>query len=271
MQDRLEMLRNIDSIIIPSEFTYFHHSTTYIPLDIKNKLTNGKYMRNWSTLPTEEFTVKREMSFVERDNRIRSTLEYRQPLSDTRLTYNLPDFSKPFCIRVVMPKIEKIRKKEIITTDEYRKEMELIYRGYGDGRHPKLRNGEKIYIIGTTTTDEVSGKTIDIFYGVRECDIDLYFECVVKAITEGYTTETNANLDTLDEWGRPINYYPTNYAIRKANNMERYTGEHSLFEQELLEDYKDDLDITSDVIEPIKDHHKYYTLYENYEGKKVIK
>ena len=31
---------------------------------------------------------------------------------------------------------------------------------------PKLKGGEKIILIGSSTTDEVSGKAVDIFYGV---------------------------------------------------------------------------------------------------------
>ena len=38
---------------------------------------NGKFMRNWTRLPQNEFTIRREMSFVTRDDRINEVLDYK--------------------------------------------------------------------------------------------------------------------------------------------------------------------------------------------------
>ena len=66
-------------------------------------------MKNWTSLPNEEFTIIGGMSFVERDDRIRETLDYNKSLTDTPILYGLYDYSKPFCIRILMSKLESVK------------------------------------------------------------------------------------------------------------------------------------------------------------------
>lgn len=268
MQEKIEFLRNLNEIIIPYNFTYFHHSTSYISEELKNRTMNGKFMRNWTRLPQNEFTIRKEMSFVTRDNRINEVLDYKKPLSSTSITYTLPDYSKPFCIRVIMPKIEAVMENKINTTNQYKEELQKIYRGYGDGRHPKLKGGEKIILIGSSTKDEVSGKAVDIFYGVRECDIDIYLKSVIETMKSGYIDNSEVNMQTFDEYGKNIEFYPQNYSIEKSKNENRYIGSPSEFEQELYEDYREELESNNSMLPRIFDHHKYYKLYNNYKNNK---
>ncbi len=268
MQEKIEILRKMDSIIIPYDFTYFHHSTSYIPAKIKERVKNGKYIRRWTELPQSEFVIKGEMSFVERDDRIKQVLEYRRPLSEAAIIYTLPDYSKPFCIRVIIPKLDAIRKGRLPISEEYKRETEKLYFGYGDGRHPKLKNGERIILIGNAMIDEVSGKMVDIFYGVRECDIDLYFDSISKAVKSGYSHDPGVNLSTFDQFGRNTNFYPQNYSITKSLNSRRYSGSPSEFELELLEDYQEELKNDTQELQPIENHYKYYNLYNHYQERK---
>ena len=53
----LEYLRKLDRIIIPEEFTYFVHNTQFG----KNE---KKTDRMWEKIPTDSFTINKEMSFV---------------------------------------------------------------------------------------------------------------------------------------------------------------------------------------------------------------
>lgn len=272
--EKIKLLRNMNSIIIPSLFTYFHHSTSYIPQELKERSVRGKYMRNWTSLPKEEFTILNEMSFVERDDRIRETLDYNKPLTSTPIMYTIDDYSKPFCIRILMPKLESVMNDALPINEDYKNEYFQLYYGYGDGRHPKLKDGEKIIIIGNSLKDEVSGKVVDIFYGIREIDLDMYYNEVIKTIKNGYTEDLSVNLLTKDEFGRYTNFYPQSYSIPKDSNPNRYIGAHSEFEEELYEDYKDVIEenITQLPALNIKDTLYYRKLYDNYsETKKNTK
>ena len=264
MKEKIDHLRSIGYVMIPEGFTYFDHHTTYMPQEIKDRFVSGKYTRNWNTLPTDEFTVRGEMSFTERDQRIGGTLEYRKPLSETDITYQLPDYSKPFCIRVIIPQIESIRSGKFQAGEDYRKTMEKIYGGYGDGRHQKLANGEKIIIIGNSMEDEISGKKIDVFYGVRERDLDFYFDKSAEAWTTGYSMDCQPNISQ----GRFSKFYSGSYVIPKSMNMERYQGSPSEFEAELYDDYKDYIPESGPIEKiPIPEHYHFYKLYNNYANK----
>lgn len=271
--EKIKFLRDMDSIIIPSAFTYFQHSTSYIPQELKEKSARGKYIRNWTTLPNDEFSIKDEMSFVERDERIRQTLGYRNPLTRTPIIYNLHDYSKPFCIRVLMPKLESVMNGVLPLNEDYKAEYRRLYYGYGDGRHPKLKNGERIIIIGNSIKDEISGKNIDIFYGVREIDLDIYYDEVVKTLKNGYTKDFSVNLSSKDELERYINFFPQSYSIPKDSNPSRYVGQHSEFEKELYEDYRELLEKNGDTLPAFdfNDSSYFHKLYNNYPEIKINK
>lgn len=273
MSDKLEFLRKLDNIIVPQEYTYLNHCTSFIPSDIKNRCKEGKYIHNWTELPVLDFTVKREMSFVERDDRIKGVLLHRRPLSGASITYQLPDYSKPFIIRVLFPKRQFIRNGIIPVSEEQKKRIEEIYKG-GDFRHPKLFNNEKIYIFGYALEDEISNKRVDVFYGICEKDLDLYYKYVVKTLKESYQLDSSVNLDIKDEYGDPVNFYPSSYCIAKTSNISRYISEDgkSIFELELLDDYQDDLKLHGDEMLPVLDSDKYCRLYDDYKanGSKCI-
>ena len=271
MLEKIDFLRNMENIIIPYSFTYLNHSTSYIPEELKQRAERGKYMHNWSTLPVDNFTVEKEMSFVERDQRIKDALEYNKPLSDVSIIYQLKDYSKPFMIRVIIPKLDYVRSGALGVSEEYKSELMDIYRGYGDMRHPKLASGEKIYIFGNSSTDEVSGKVVDIFYGIREKDVDLYLASVLQTQYNGYTTDLTVNLSTFDEFGRNKEFYPESYALPKEYLVRRYAGKPSEFELELYNDYKDVLDKEGELPAlSVHDAIKYIDLYEKYKNKKVV-
>ncbi len=108
MQDKINFISNIDSYIIPYSFTYFDHFTSFIPKEIKDRAERGKYMRNWTTLPKGQIIVDKEMSFIERDEKIRRAIKDNKPLSDISVMHQLYDYSKPFMIRVIIPKLEYV-------------------------------------------------------------------------------------------------------------------------------------------------------------------
>ena len=264
MQRKLDYLRNVRYIMIPKDFTYLDHHTSYMPKHIKERFEGGKYLRNWDTIPTDEFTVRREMSFVERDQRIKDTLDYNHPLSDTGIMYTLPDYSKPFCIRVIIPRLKAVLDGKFNVSDDYKSTIVNINYGYGDYRHAKLADGERIIIIGNAMEDEISGKQVDVFYGVRECDFQLYFDSVQKAIKEGYSLDSSPDLSQ----GKYSDYFKKNYVIRKSMNMERYLGSPSEFEMELMDDYREHLPEYGPIPKlPINDHLYYYRLYNDYANK----
>ena len=267
MNTKIENLRKMNQIIIPNTFTYLHHSTSYIPEYLKKRMLYGQYVRTWTSLPHDEFVINREMSFVERDDRIKDTLAFRKPLKDTRILYTLYDYSKPFCIRVIIPNHYAVRGGLLPVDENYKREIEKIYSGYGDGRHAKLKHGEKILLFGSTRTDEISGKSIDIFYGVRECDLTIYYYSVLNTIKKGFVINPEPNISN----NRFGNFFPYNYSIDKSDDS-RYSGDVSEFELELLDDYKDELEGKDGELPRIDNPYKYHKLYENYSiNKKIIK
>ena len=185
--NNIEFLRNLPNIVLPSDFTYFNHCTGYIPSSIKDMMVKGKYVNGWNEIPTEGFTVRGEMSFVERKGRIDSCLDYRKPLSEASIIYTLSDYCKPFMIRVIMPRRSVIQDSS--KSEEYRKDLMRIYGGLGDGRHEKLPNKTNLVVIGSSQVDEISGKKVDIIYCVRDIDLDWYTEEVKSAVREGSLEE----------------------------------------------------------------------------------
>ena len=183
----IEFLRGLRSVIIPRNFTYFNHCTGYIPQSIVDMMVKGKYARGWNSIPTDSFVVSGEMSFVERKGRIDSCLDYRKPLSQADIIYTLSDYSKPFMIRVIMPRRSFV--KDESKSREYREELMKIYSGFGDGRHEKLPGKTKLLVFGSSQVDEISGKKVDIIYCIREEDLDWYSEEVRNIIRIGSIEE----------------------------------------------------------------------------------
>lgn len=172
--DAIGFLKSLDGIIMPVDFTYLNHCTSYILPQNQDK-NNPKI---WQELPTDVFTLYKEMSFTERDARIISALKIGG-VNRAPIQYAIPSLPHlPFIIRVIMPKLHN----NLNLPETKQKKLELIYSGYGDNRHPKLANGTNVYMFASSTVDEVSGKHIDILYGVREEDVILYANHVYAAL-----------------------------------------------------------------------------------------
>ena len=178
IEDAISFLRGLDKIYIPNDYTYFHHNTYY---QTEYDKENTTYSRAWVSIPVEDFYVSNSLSCVEMNDRISEALHYggREKAS---IAYAHPKECKTFAIRIIMP-------KNRLSDDQYSmmglspEEIQMLkreYAGLGDMRHPKLANKEHIIIIGSTTKDEVSGKDLDIVYGVREQDIIYYANEVAR-------------------------------------------------------------------------------------------
>ena len=255
VEQAVEYLRSLDSIIIPTQYTYFHHNTAYQAEAIQNK---ERIKKAWTRLPIDGFIIGKEMSFVERTDRIKEALEYGGR-NKASLTYARPANSKGFSIRVIMPKLhlsDEDKTRLNITPESYRKLFEE-YRGLGDGRHPKLRRNEKILMFACSTIDEVSQSPADILYGVREQDIVMYARYVQEALAKQATygecvipepvRVVGASYYT---WDDNYQFERETYAIPKEKSFNRYfrkpvigpTGDVVLYElSEFEKEYMDEL------------------------------
>lgn len=172
----LEALRKLDKVVIPESFTYWVHNTAY-------GIKKSKYERLWDEIPTEDFTVQREMSFVTRDDRVQEALSFGG-LHKASNSYGIHNGAKNFQIRVLMPK-RNLSAQQIDDLQMSPEELSLLareYNGLGDYRHPKLQGKEHIFIFASHQTDEISGATIDILYGIREQDIERYTRAAYQAL-----------------------------------------------------------------------------------------
>ena len=239
--NNLEFLRSLDKVVLPRECTYFSHCTYYIPIDIKNKMVNGKYVKGWNEVPLDGFIINREMSFVERKGIIDSCLDYRKPLSDASIIYTLGDFCKPFMIKVIMPRRDAINDKNM--SEEYRSELSKIYSGYGDGRHEKLPGKTNLLVFGSTQLDEISGKKVDIIYCIREQDLDWYTSLVKEELKIGNLEEFSApsNLDRYSDFS----FLLRSCILPKDKDFSRFEKIEgsSDFELEYYDDYQDLIDV----------------------------
>ncbi len=178
VNEAISYLRSLDKIYIPSDYTYWHHNTYF--QDRAEKSKTG-YSKAWEEMPYEDFYVQYSMSFVEREDRIKEAYDYGGP-EKANISYAHPLNSKTFAIRVIMLKPflpADIYKDASLTEDEIMM-LQKEYRGLGDMRHPKLAGKEHIIMIGASTVDEVSGKPLDILYGVREQDAIAYASSVSR-------------------------------------------------------------------------------------------
>ena len=263
----IDYLRSLDRVVLPREFTYFNHCTGYLPDSVKERMVNGKYAHGWSYIPTDEFIIDREMSFVERKGRLDSCLDYRKPISETSIIYTLSNYAKPFMIRIVMPRREYIRSNDL--KDDYRGELARIYSGLGDGRHEKLPGKTRILIFGSSQVDEISGKKVDILYGVREQDIEWYTELVKETLNIGNAEDfiMPDNLDRYSDFG----FLMRSTLLPKDKSFDRFKRIDGLseFEMEYYEDYKDYFQIynVDGILQPIpqqenfKIHKKFDSTY----------
>ncbi len=191
-EKKLQFLRNMPEIFIPSNFTYWCHNTMYKPQSDWKVLGDKK---NWIEIPIDEIVLKSDMSFVTKVQRIQTAVDYGNAPS---MRYANTANSLPFQIRVVQPKRNKLKllKEEgIISEEEFRKKLRCAD-GLGDFRHPKLPAKTKIYIFGSAIKDEISGAKIDIVYGVAEEDIGLFVSEIMKEYTP--QCQEDANYSVVD-------------------------------------------------------------------------
>lgn len=164
--EAINYLKSLNGIIMPVDFTYFNHCTSYLLPPSAQKSTK----KIWEDFPKDGFVIYREMSFTERDVRIISALEHGGA-DKASIRYSAPSQPHlPFIIRVIMPK----RHNNLNLSEANQKELDIIYSGYGDNRHPKLPNGTSIFMFACSNFDEVSGKEVDILYGIRSKDVIMY-------------------------------------------------------------------------------------------------
>lgn len=236
-----EYLSNLNSIVVPKEYTYFLHCTAF---ELPEEAAKNTYNRSWTQLPFDNFTVHREMSFVERKDRVYSALQYGG-LHRAMTSYAKTSNSKPFQIRVVIPRnnlsVEEKVKLEL-NQEEYQKLL-LAHSG-GDYRHPKLKHGEIIEIFATSIIDEITLTPEDIFYGARQQDLIKY----AQLVSEELELQNNIQYDVIpnnrEEYATWINKtfslpknqnnyrYKRKYVIDKDGNINSF--QYSDFEQDYL-------------------------------------
>ena len=206
-KEDLKYLRSLDRIIIPKEFTYWCHNTMYKPLE---DCVNESDKRCWNEIPTSEFTLKKEMSFVTRMQRVQTALDYDN-LPSTG--YANTKGSLPFQIRVLQAKQKYI--KDVYEDDSLRRAHYYWDRGLGDGRHPKLPSKRELFVFAFATKDDVSNQDIDIIYCVDKDDISLIADLVRKIPN----TQFNTNLIVTNKRAQEADI-PT--VIAKSNNRFRF-------------------------------------------------
>ena len=164
-QEALQYLKQCKKIIIPSKFTYLCHSGQLQTDDSFEN--NAKYKKLWEAIPSEEFVVKGEMSFLSQRDRLQYVAEQRT-FDAAPTDYAGVEGQENFLIKVAFP-------KQNLTKDEYAdlgkddseiKKLGYIHRGLGDGRHPKLPGKTKVHVFGFMNHDEMSGKEIKTIIGV---------------------------------------------------------------------------------------------------------
>ena len=208
-QEDLLYLRKLDRIIIPKEFTYWCHSTMYKPLE-DCKDTSDK--RCWNEIPTNKITLKKEMSFVSRTQRINSALDYGNKPS---IQYANTKDSLPFQIRALQVKHKYI--KEVYDDKDTQNKHFYWERGLGDGRHPKLPSKLDLYVFAFSTQDDVSDSIIDIVYCIDKNDISFVADKVREISQKNTSIEVNIEIINNHAYENDIATI-----ISKSNDMNRF-------------------------------------------------
>lgn len=187
-EDALKFLRSCDKVIVPKLYTYWSHSSQY-----KTGVTTSTRRGLWDALPSQQFKVKSEMSYLDVGLRLQEVGK-NQDFKSVQTVY-APDSKasnlKGFQIKVVMPK-RNLSKEEFSSLGMNEESVSKFYRenrGLGDGRHPKLSGNTQVHIFGYMDKDEMSGKEVDTVIGVRDEDLIVYANNVQKEMQEIMTSK----------------------------------------------------------------------------------
>ena len=182
-EEDLKFLREQKNVIIPPRFTFWLHHTAY---------NNPKYMRkrerSWTEIPTNDFVVKGEMSFVRGVDWIKSMV--LRKLKEPPYIYQCPKGALPFRIIVIQPRHNTLA--EMYTGEEYKKRV-YEENGLGDCRHEKIAGNTHLYIFACKNKGKKMSE-VDTLYAIREQDLSEYVKDIKK------TSELSVN--TGDVWAR---------------------------------------------------------------------
>ncbi len=173
MRKEVEVLRGLNFIDLPSEYTYLNLDTYYQSPDEKRKNIDSQAITN---IPLEHYTFDGLVSFETREQRAK-----RFRSNNSSFYRILPLNSKPISMRIIIPKntLSTFEKTKLNFNSAYEKELNLIYSGFGDHNEPKLFNTD-VTFFASSCYDEISDTYMDILYGVRNCDIEKYYNSVCE-------------------------------------------------------------------------------------------
>lgn len=190
-QKDLNFLKAQKGVIIPPRFTFWIHHTSYN----EPKYFTTKYDRSWTEIPTNDFVVKSQMSFVRAYDWIKDMVKYGQ--TEPSYKYACPKGAMPFRIIVIQPRHNTL--EEMYDGDEYKKRV-FEENGLGDGRHQKIAGNTHLYIFACKTKGKKASE-IDTIYAVREQDLAEYvndIKRVYEDCTEFNFKEERLGINIID-------------------------------------------------------------------------
>ena len=182
-EQALEYLKKCSKIVVPSKFTYWCHSSQVVT--DKNASNSPKMTHLWQQIPTNGFTVKKEMSMLA----VRDRLQYvahANSFDAAPISYTTVPGQQGFQIKVMMPKnnLSKEEFEQLGKDQKYVQKLSYEHRGLGDGRHPKLSGNTLVHMFGIMDYDEMSKKPVQTVIGVRDEDLICYANEVQKEIAQ---------------------------------------------------------------------------------------
>lgn len=162
-QESLDYLKNQDCVIIPENYTYWVHNTSFNLPEYKSK-----YDKSWEAIPTKEFTVGKDMKCEAAYDIIMDMVHHKRQKPTSR--FIIPARAMPFRIIIVQPRHSHL--KDICSKDD----LKLRYAeedGLGEFRQPKVVEGTKFVVFACKNRDTKENEP-DTIYAVREQDLDDY-------------------------------------------------------------------------------------------------
>ena len=162
-KEDLNYLRRLKGVVIPPQYTFWLHHTS---VNTPDKM--GKYERCWTEIPTKEFVVRGEMSFVEAENWLREMVWHNKEEPNYR--YCCSKNAMPFRIIAIQPRHKYLEK--ICTGDELKRRF-YEEDGLGDFRHPKIAGRTHLFVFACKSKGKKVSE-VDTIYVVREADLHQY-------------------------------------------------------------------------------------------------